>query len=344
MPTLWGVIVVGLAGLSGGSSVWPLKVIRKLQFEHWFLVAMFVLLIALPWSITLIFCPNAIEAYRQVDPQAILYANVCSLAWGVANILAGLCFLRIGVALTGGFLTSLGMTVGVLMPLVVKGSGQFDAAPGLATPSGRLLLVGVLIMGAAAVLVSLAGFGKDKALVKQKKQPQGFLVGLIMAAIAGITAAGMGLAFVYGQGPIVAAMKAQGAGEIPANMAVWAIGLLGAALINILYPVILIARNRSWHILLENPREVGLAAIQGAQGCLAVLLLGKGMLMLGVLGASVGFGIHCTMQTVGNQGLGFLSGEWRGIHGTPRRQMLGAIALVLLAAGVMAYANYISNH
>lgn len=342
MPTLWGAIVVGLAGLSGGSSVWPLKVIRRLQFEHWFLVSMFVLLVALPWSITLAFCPNAIHAYRQVDPTAIIYANICSLAWGLANILASLCFIRIGVALTGGFITSLGMAIGVLMPLVVKGSGQFDAAPGLTTHSGRLLLFGVFIMIVAAVFVSLAGFGRDRALVKMKKQPQGFLAGLVMAVIAGITAAGMPLAFVYGQGPIVAAMKAQGANDIPANMAVWAIGLLGAAVINIVYPIILMARNKSWRVLIENPKEVGLAVIQGAQGCLAVLLLGKGMLMLGVLGASVGFGIQCTMQTVGNQGLGFLSGEWRGIHGKPRKQMYGAIALVLLAAGIMAYANYIS--
>ena len=36
--------------------------------------------------------------------------------------------------------------------------------------------------------------------------------------------------------------------------------------------------------------------------------MGKGMLLLGVLGASVGFGIQQAMQMTGTQLLGFISG------------------------------------
>lgn len=45
------------------------------------------------------------------------------------------------------------------------------------------------------------------------------------------------------------------------------------------------------------------------------------------------------MQMVGGQGIGFLSGEWRGVYGKPRWQMYGAIGLLLVAMIVMAYAN-----
>jgi hypothetical protein len=34
--------------------------------------------------------------------------------------------------------------------------------------------------------------------------------------------------------------------------------------------------------------------------------------------------------------LGFLSGEWRGVHGAPRRRMYAAIVLLLVALAVMA--------
>ena len=63
-------------------------------------------------------------------------ANLFALAWGVANILCGLCFVRIGIALTGGILTGLGVSVGVTLPMIVKGSGLFSEAPSL-DRSGR---------------------------------------------------------------------------------------------------------------------------------------------------------------------------------------------------------------
>ena len=46
---------------------------------------------------------------------------------------------------------------------------------------------------------------------------------------------------------------------------------------------------------------------------LALTLPGKGMLMLGALGAAIGGGIQQAMQMVGGQGTGFISGEWRGV-------------------------------
>ena len=137
-------------------------------------------------------------------------------------------------------------------------------------------------------LASLAGFGRDRMLKKEDKKAGSFLGGLIMAAIAGITSCGISLAFVYGQAPIVSAMKAHGAGDIPANFAVWAIGLLGGTLVNICFPIYLLCKNKSWGVFKESPKEALLASIIGVQFCLAVALMGKGMLMLGALGASVG--------------------------------------------------------
>ncbi len=37
---LVGIILVGLAGIATGSIVWPMKIIRKLQFEHYWFVGM----------------------------------------------------------------------------------------------------------------------------------------------------------------------------------------------------------------------------------------------------------------------------------------------------------------
>ena len=46
---------------------------------------------------------------------------------------------------------------------------------------------------------------------------------------------------------------------------------------------------------------------------------------------------------LGNQALGFISGEWKGVPGTPRKLMYAAIAVLILAALVMAYGNTLAK-
>jgi hypothetical protein len=359
MGTWGGALIVVLAGLIQGSGAWPMKLMKKFKFEHWWFVSMLIGLVLAPWAITLAWCPHAFGAYRSIDPATLIKANVFALSWGVANILCGLCFVRIGIALTGGILTGLGVSVGVTLPMIVKGSGLFSAAPNLTSAAGRAVLVGVGIMLVGVLCAALAGFGRDRALSRQPEQDSGkqdsegqpndqrpsgsFLGGLIMVVVAGALSAGISFAFVYSQGPIVSAMKAQGAGEIPANFAVWAVGLLGGALINVTYPAYLMTRNSSWNVLLESWKELALAVIMGFNFILGVAIMGKGMLLLGPLGASVGFGVQQATQMLGSQSVGFASGEWRGIVGKPRRQMYLAIAILIAAALVMAYGNTLAK-
>ena len=339
MPGLLGVAVVGFGGLLMGSGGFPIKLMRKFKFEHFWFLAILIGLVILPWVITLVFCPHPFAAYSTVDPSLLVKANLCSLGWGVANLLCGLCFVRIGFALTGGILTGLGVSIGVTVPMIVKGSGMFNASPDLGSPAGRIVLLGAGIMLVGVVLTGFAGFGRDRELNKLQQRQGSFLVGLIMAIAAGILSVGMSFSFVYSQGPIVSAMKAQGAGEIPANFAVWAVALIGGALVNLLYPAYLMTKNKSWHVLGESRRELAWCLFMGLSSCSAIALLGKGMLLLGVLGASIGFGIQQAAQLLGNMGVGFIGGEWRGVRGTPRIQMYLAILVLLVAAVVMAYGN-----
>ena len=123
LTTILGVLVVAAAGLIQGSGAWPIKLMRKLQFEHWWFVAMLVGLVIMPWLITLTMCPDALGAYASVDKAVLIRSNLFSLGWGAANILCGLCFVRIGFALTGAVLTGLGVSLGVTMPMIVLPSG-----------------------------------------------------------------------------------------------------------------------------------------------------------------------------------------------------------------------------
>lgn len=343
MSMLWGVLVVGAAGLLMGSGAWPMKLMKKFQFEHWWFVGMLTGLIIMPWIITLTFCPHALAAYATVPLGTLIRSNLFALGWGVANVLCGLCFVRIGIALTGGILGGLGLSLGVTVPMIFKGSGLFKDAPNLLSSAGLTVLGGVALMLVGVVLVSLAGFGRDRAQKKAQETSGSFAVGLIMAAVAGVLSCGISFAFVYSQGPIVDAMKAQGANEVFAVFAVWAVGLLGGSLINIVYPAFLMTKKQSWGILKESVGEILLSVIIGMQFCVSVAMMGKGMLLLGALGASVGFGIQQAMQILGGQGVGFVSGEWHGVQGKPRQQMYAAIGLLVVAAMIMALGNALAK-
>ena len=338
-----GIVAVALAGLVIGSGAWPMKLMKKFQFEHWWFIGMTTGLVVIPWLITLVFCPNPFVAYSTVPMKTLITANLWAAGWGVANILCGLCFVRIGMALTGAILTGLGVSIGVTLPMIVKGSGLFQDAPNLTSPAGLTVFGGVLVMLVGVVFAALAGFGRDRVQQKQEARSGSFLSGLVMTVIAGVLSCGMSLSFVYGQGPIVAAMKNQGAGDIPATFAVWAVALLGGSSLNVIYPAYLMTKNKNWHVLGESGRELALSVIIGLNMALGVVLMGKGMVMLGALGASVGFGIQQASQMMGGQGVGFISGEWKGVFGKPRQLMYLAIGILIVAAMIMAFGNTLTK-
>jgi L-rhamnose-H+ transport protein len=342
---LAGIAITVLAGLIMGTSPWPLKLMRRFQYEHFAFVSMLVALVILPWAITLAFCPQPLAALGKVDGGVLLKANGFAFCWGIAQILAMLCFVRIGVSLTYGILCSIGAAVGVIVPMIVKASGVFQQAPDLLSTPGLIIMLGTLIMLAGVVLASLAGAGREECQKSAATPSQGshhadgFAAGVVMVVLAGVLSVGWGFAFTYSQDSIIHAMTSHGAADFPAGIAVWAVALLGAAIPNVLYPAMLMTRNKSWGVLAAHPGEAGLSIIYGVLFFVPSALLGQGMLLLGPLGASVGWGLVQGTLILGGQILGFLSGEWRGVGGKPRRQIYAAITLLIAAMVIMACAK-----
>jgi hypothetical protein len=158
--------------------------------------------------------------------------------------------------------------------------------------------------------------------------------------MAGVLSCGFTLSFVYGQAPIVSALQARGAGQVPASFAVWGVALAGGALLNVGYAAYVLTRKKNWGVLLESPREFCLALLIGVNTALATALLGTGMLLIGALGGAVGTGLQQVGWMLGGQAVGFLSGEWRDVRGQVRKQIYLAVGLLIASALVMACANF----
>jgi L-rhamnose-H+ transport protein len=345
MEIIIGLIFVTLAGFGTGAAAWPMKIIKDIHFEQYVFFSMLLGIAIYPWSIFLINVPDPILVIKTVGFKPLLISNLLTLAWGVANLLYMICVLRIGAALTGAILSALGMSVGVIVPLILKGSGLFTNAPDLLSKPGILILIGLFVILIGVTLVSVAGFGREKVLQNEsgqtkKKQASGnFKQGLLLVILAGVLSCGLGLAFVYGQGPIIEAVKQQGAGEITANFAVWALVCIGGALINVCYAMYWMTKKKTWNLLFIRKDEIIYGALIGLQFIVSIILLGRGMVLLGILGASIGYGIQQSMQVIGNQVVGFVGGEWKGVRGRPRKTMYLALAVILIAVIIFAYSN-----
>ena len=309
-PTmLFGVVIVVIAGLMQGSGGWPIKVMRKFQFEHWAFIAMLVGLIVIPWAVTLLFCPHAMEAYHSVGWEVLLKSNLFSLSWGVANILCMLCFVRIGFSLTGGILTGIGVSLGVTVPMIFKGTGlpgrggrpvarRPDDPGGGGRHVGRSALG---LVGRIWTRQSLAEIPDNlRQLFRRSAHGRG---GRRLSC-------GISFAFVYSQGPIVAAMTSRGAAEMAANFAVWAVGLLAGARQRLLSrlpdeqapfvarPEKLRTRMRSGNR--DQRQSERWHRPDGARHVVARYA-----------GRSIGFGVQQAMQMLGSQAVGFIGGEWQ---------------------------------
>jgi len=324
--------------LSMGSAAWSFKSIRKLPFEIWLFVSLTTMLVAVPWLTVLLYYPHPFTALRAVGAAVLLRANLFAFAWGFANVLCAVGFLRIGVALTNGVLGGLGLMIGVTIPMVFKATGIFHQAKDLESAAGLIILAGALLMLFGVILSALAGKAREGER-RQSGAPSVFWRGLALVALGGITSAGLTFTFAYSQGPITAAMQSQRPGSVPAALAVWAFGTLGGTAVNWAYALALMARNRSWLAFVPAWRELGIPIVGGCQCCLAIVLYTQGSLMLGIMGASVGWGVYQGMQIMGGQLVGFATGEWRTATSGPRAKMFVALAVLLCAALIMAYGN-----
>ncbi|MBP5094290.1 MAG: hypothetical protein J6332_09615 [Abditibacteriota bacterium] len=373
MEIVIGVILVVLAGLAMGSSAWPLKILEakypEYKWEQLWFVSIFFGNLVFTWIVILIGLGigNVGKVCSYVGWGPILMGNLFSFAWGIANVLCGLCMIRIGVCLTQALITGLGSSIAVLLPMCLKASGQFADSPGLNSPAGVVILCGVFGMICGVLFSSYAGLGRSKDLGAEEEERKGsFVGGLIMVIIAGILSAGLALCFVYSNGPIVdavyaikggvgtltkesvAAFKASPGYEavagqfwspIIATYTTQGLAVIAGMLVNLVVPAYHMTKKKSWNVMFSGAPQVILSLIMGIQGSLAAFLCSFGMLKLGAIGASVGAGIQQAMQMIGGQMVGFIGGEWKGVGSLSKALMYTAVAALLIASIIMIVAK-----
>ena len=97
MNNVAGFFLTFVAGTSVGISMWPLKWVRGLKWEIFWLLCSIFSLIVVPFALAFAVLPHLNAAYASLPPQQISQPFLMGLLWGVAQLGAGLCVHKLGV-------------------------------------------------------------------------------------------------------------------------------------------------------------------------------------------------------------------------------------------------------
>ena len=221
-----GVLLHALGGFAAGSFYIPYKNVRGWAWETYWLVGGFFSWIIVPWIVGFLTCPDLLVVLRSASSKTLLWTYLFGVMWGIGGLTFGLSMRYLGLSL--GMALSLGFCAvfGTLVPPVFEGR----IAGLVATTSGRIVILGIIVCLTGIAMCGRAGMRKEKELSDAEKKASiaefSFVKGAWVAVFAGIMSSCMAFAFAAGK-PIAEAAVQSGARPLFQNFPVMIVALLG---------------------------------------------------------------------------------------------------------------------
>lgn len=324
-----GVVAVALAGLANGSFAVPSHWIRKWSWQQIWLVYIASSCLVLPVSLALVISPTVFIILAN-QPLATAKVVLLGLGWGLGVLFFGLSLDRVGISITNAVVSGVAIIVGSAVPLAVEG---------IHLSSDRLL---ALISGLLLTLIGIIGCCRASILrdrLRGALDPTGrqsSALGMIFALFAGVLGAFLNLAFVAA-GPLTAAGKVVGMGEVAQSLTAWIPILFGGFLTSGLNSCYQLQRTGSWSSF-KRP-DTGawtLSVLMGVLWFVAIALYGAGALMMGPTGPVYGWAICVGTSILVSTLWGVVIGEWRAAPLRVTSFLYSGVLLVLAALLIMA--------
>lgn len=326
-----GFLMILLAGIMQGTVFTPMPYLKKWPWENiWLLYSISAYLI-LPWPFALMTIPNLTSVLSSTPNTVIERTLLLGFLWGMAVVLYGLGIDMLGLALGTAIIMGLGTSVGSLVPLVGQHREQLWARSGICT------LAGVVLLTISVGLFSIAGNKRDKilkALSVQAAVDTGlvrggrFLAGLIVCIVCGCLSPFINIAFAYGSEIQKQAIH-YGASPTSAGNAVWLLVANAGFFPSLIYACYLLRKNRTWTTFRAGTSKYWvLTPLMGFMWISGTVMYGIGANAMGSLGPAIGWPVFLSTTVLVANSWGFITGEWKGIHGRPLHlQSAGLVAL-----------------
>jgi L-rhamnose-H+ transport protein len=358
-----GVFLHALGGFAAGSFYIPYKKVRGWAWEVYWLVGGFFSWIIVPWVVGFLTCPGVVEVIRSASSKTLLWTYLFGVLWGVGGLTFGLSMRYLGLSL--GMALSLGFCAvfGTLVPPIFEGR----IAGLVATTSGQVVILGILVCLAGIAMCGLAGRRKEKELSDAEKKASiaefNFAKGAWVAVFSGVMSSCMAFAFAAGK-PIAEAAIRNGARPLFQNFPVMIVALLGGFTTNFIWCAALAVKNRTGRDYVRT-RPVAPAAGASAPGTAAPvrpsLLLnylfsalagttwyfqfffyGMGTTKMGRYDFS-SWTIHMAFIITFSSLWGIFFREWKGTGKPTRRLVVAGIVVLILSTVVVGAGNYLAT-
>jgi L-rhamnose-H+ transport protein len=327
-----GVVAIIGGGVLNGGFTFPMKFVKNWRWENMWLGFGFFGLLVLPTLVALITIPQLGSVYASAAPSALGAAAALGICWGIGSLLFGLSVSALGMSLGYSIIMATTTICGTLVPAILLNASMFE------THRAAVLLASLALILGALILCAIAGrrreMMKGAGAAYQTLTRTRFRKGLLLAVLAGLLSACFNIGFAVTRS-ISASAERFGAPRTMSTFSVWALIMNAGFLPSLAYCLYLIRRNGSLPKFRADRQNVLYVLIMGVLWILGVALYGAGATFLGDRGATVGWPILMSVTILTANGIGLLSGEWKGVGPDILRRLYAGLTL-LLAAVVLA--------
>ncbi len=352
---LIGVVFHWLGGLASASFYVPYRKIRGWSWEIFWLTGGLFSWAIMPWLFAAIQTHDLIAVLGSAPATTLFWCWFWGAMWGFGGLTFGLTMRYLGLSL--GMAVALGLTtvIGTLGPPIFRGTLSALAA----TSSGQITLLGILVAVLGIVIVAAAGRRKEREIPADGTTDGvaefDLKKGLAIALFSGVMSSCFAFGLDAGQ-PIRALTIAAGTAPLWQGLPVLCVVLFGGLTTNLIWCLILIARNRTAGEFVGRPgiaaegggtrpplaANYALAALGGSLWYFQFFFYTMGESQMGRFGFS-SWTLHMASIILFSSSWGFALREWARASGATRRLVLTGIATLVAATIVIGAGNFLAT-
>ena len=341
-PFYFGLGITLLASAFQGSFVVPMTYAKGWKWENSWLLFSILGMLLFNWMLAVMSVPDLGAIYAKATPYQLMIPIIFGFLWGIGSICFGLGMAVMGLALGYTIIMGLVLGMGAFIPMLCLYPGDIMTFKGLLILAGLVvMLVGICLSGIAGRIKEREQGGRSGEITKTTNISTG--VGFLICLVAGVFSSFSNVGYALSE-PLIHLAQEQGASSQWAGNAVWVLILSTGGVVNIVYSIFLLVRNKTFGIYKQAgfSRNIVLIACMALMWIGSFSLYGLGANQMGQWGTVIGWSIFIALSIAIGTLWGIFQGEWAGTKFQSRRIMCISFAILVLAILIFAWSTQVA--
>ncbi|HEY9490120.1 MAG TPA: L-rhamnose/proton symporter RhaT, partial [Chryseosolibacter sp.] len=325
---------------------------KKWSWESYWLVGGLFSWLIVPPLAAFLTIPGFADIIKQSEFTVFSWTYLMGVLWGIGGLTYGLGIRFLGMSLGNSVILGYCAAFGSLIPPIFYNyfpqEGKVSFSDMMSTGGGRMVLIGVLVCLLGIIICGKAGIMKEKNLSEAEKKKSiaefSLMKGLIVATISGILSACFNFGIEAGK-PMAQAAVSLGYNPLFQNNVTYVVLLWGGLTTNLIWCVILNAKNKSFSDYTDRSsplaRNYIFSALAGTTWFLQFFFYGMGESKLGN-GASSWI-LHMAFIILISNMWGVVLKEWKGVNARTRNTITIGILTILASVILVGYGNSLTE-